>query len=144
MKKSELVTGRVYRVKVAWGGHKEMLCVSIPEDSKNRWANFSTVNQNSEIDKYLSSVNLAQIEREIAPDSKTYLLDKKIADAEYELRKARKAKMETGFKQVAKEMGIEGWHSFAPANWDYPFSRMRVELSLSEWEKVVAVLKKGV
>ena len=144
MKKSELVTGRVYRVKVAWGGHKEMLCVSIPEDSKNRWANFSTVNPNNEVDKYLSSVNLAQIEREVAPDSKTYLLDKKIKDAQYELSTARKAKMEAEFKQVAKEIGVDYWQHFVPANWEHPFSRMKMELSLTDWEKIVAVLKKGV
>jgi hypothetical protein len=52
--------------------------------------------------------------------------------------------METEFKQVAKEMGIDSWQTFVPADWNYPFSRMRVELSLSDWEKVVAVLKKGV
>lgn len=143
MKKSELVIGKVYLVR-SWRGDENLVCVSIPEDTKNRTAVLASVDDNGQPSKYTYAHNLSQIKYEVADTCQEYILDKKIRDAKRVLNEARRKKINTEFKQVRKELGLNSWSDLTPKDYHRPSADLKVELSLDEWEILVSALKKAV
>jgi CRISPR/Cas system-associated exonuclease Cas4 (RecB family) len=143
MKKSELVIGKVYLVR-SWRGDENLVCVSIPEDTKNRTAVLAPVNEYGQPSKYTYACNLSQIKYEVADTCQEYILDKQIKDAKRVLDEARRKKINTEFKQVRKELGLDSWRDLTPKDYHRPTAGLKVELSLDEWEVLVNTLKKAV
>lgn len=143
MKKSELVIGKVYLVR-SWRGEENLVCVSIPEDTKNRTAVLAPVDDNGQPSKYTYAHNLSQIKCEVADTCQEYLLDKKIKEAKAVLNEARRKKINAEFKQARKVLGLDAWSDLRPRDYSRPASDLKIELSLDEWEVLVNALKKAV